>query len=150
MSSSSRAGLWVAVFICLDRSVVLGWFGRGRVGPRQVRKGLGGRPARPIDAVADDWPIAGIDQLREERVHHVVVEGAAAAGLVLATLPGCELDLEERTLLDVRLRDVDNQEVREYQFGQRMAAVRTAGPVRLPVEPVPKGEVGIQPRPVST
>src|SRR4051794_21008210 len=117
MSSSSRAGLWVAVFICIDRSVVLGRFGRGRVGSRQVRKGLGGRPARPIDAVADDRPSAGIDQLREELVHHVVVERAAATGLVLAALPSGELDLEERALLDVAFRDVDNQEVREYQFG---------------------------------
>src|SRR5436305_14716757 len=103
MSSSSSAGLSVAVFICLARSVVLGDFGRSRVGRRQIRKGLGRRPARPIDAVTDDWPFAGIDQLCEERVHHVVVESAAAAGLVLAALPGCELDLEERTLLDVRL-----------------------------------------------
>ena len=58
---------------------------------------------------------------------------------------GGELDLQERALLAVGLGDIDDQEVGENQFGQPVTAVRVRGPVSLPIQAVPEGEVGVQP-----
>ena len=103
----------------------------------------------PVDAVADDRSVSRVDELGEHRVDHVVVEGPAPTGLVWLA-PACgELDLEEGALLDVGLGDVDDEEVGEHQIGQGMAAVVARRPVDLPVEPVPEGQVGVQPRPVG-
>ena len=51
-------------------------------------------------------------------------------------------------VLGVRLGDVDDEEVREHQLGQRVAAVPSGRPVGLAVEPVPEREVGVQAGPV--
>src|SRR4051794_41903383 len=78
MSSSSRAMSSVAVTM----SVVLGGLGRVRIWRREVGKVVRGGARRPVDAVADDGPVAGVDELGEERVDHVVVERSPPAGLV--------------------------------------------------------------------
>src|SRR4051812_8111093 len=110
MSSSSRLTRSVAVMVSV---VVRGGFGRIGIGWRKVGKGARARPRRVVDAIADDRPIPGVDQLREERVHRVVVQCPSAAGLVYLPAAGGEFDLEERALLGVGLGDVDDEEVRE-------------------------------------
>src|SRR4051812_4160207 len=115
MSSSSRAMSSVAVTM----SVVLRGLGRVRIGRRQVGEAVRGGPRRPVDAVADDGPVAGVDELGEEGVDHVVVERSPAAGLVGVATKGGQLDLEERALLDVGPGYVDDEEVGEHELGQR-------------------------------
>src|SRR3954468_20887405 len=78
----------------------LRWVGVGR---REVREGLARGAAGAVDAVANRGTVAAGDQQREDPVHHIVVQCPAAAGAVLVTAPSSELDLEERTLLDVGL-----------------------------------------------
>jgi hypothetical protein len=78
----------------------------------------------PVDAVADHWPVPPVHQQGEDGVHHVVVERSAAAGPVTFAAPGGKLDLQERTLLRIRLGDVDDEVVREDQLGPRVRAVR--------------------------
>ncbi len=109
---------------------------------------LRGRLRGVVDPVADDGPVASVDERREDRVHHVVVGRPASAGLVRLTAERGELDLEERAVLGIGLADVDDEVVGEHQLGQRMAAVVTRRPVGLPVEPVPEREVRVQPRAV--
>src|SRR3954471_4483420 len=81
----------------------LRWVGVGR---REVREGLARGAAGAVDAVADRGTVAAGDQEREEPFHHVVVERPASTGAVFLTAPSGELDLEERTLLHVRLGEV--------------------------------------------
>src|SRR3954470_1431779 len=100
MSSSSSRTVSVAV---TGSVMVRREFGRVEIGRREVREAARRRLRRVIHAVSDGGAVAGSDELREERVHHVVVERATAAGLVGLTAAGRELDLEERTLLGVRL-----------------------------------------------
>ena len=108
------------------------------------------RPRRVVDAVADDGPVAGVDQLREDRVHHVVVERPAAAGLV-------RLALRARRARSRGTSPARRTACRGRRRGSRRAPARSAGgavlvrrPVGLAVEPVPEGEVGVQPRAVRT
>src|SRR4051812_43775883 len=89
--------------------------------------------------------MTSVDELVEDRVHHVVVQGPAATGFVRLTSPSGELDLEERPLFDVRLGDVDDQVVGKHQLGERVAAALSDNPVLLPVEAVPERQVGVQP-----
>src|SRR4051812_38747532 len=84
----------------------LRWVGVGR---REVGEGLARWATGAVDAVANRGTVAAGDQQREEPVHHVVVECPAAAGAVLLTASGGELDLEERTTLDVGLGEVEHQ-----------------------------------------
>src|SRR4051812_29382402 len=97
MSSSSRPMSSVAV----TSSVMLRRLGRARIGRREVREAAGGRPRRVVDAVTDDGSVPGVDELCEQRVDHVVVEGPPSAALVRVAPAGRELDLEERAVLDV-------------------------------------------------
>jgi len=83
-----------------------------------------------LDAVADDGPVPSVHEQREDRVHHIVVERPATAGPVSFPAPGGELDLQERTLLRVRLSDVDDEEVREHELGQRVRAILASWPVQ--------------------
>ena len=104
-----------------------------------------------VDAVADDRTVSTVDELGEDRVHHVVVDGPPSAGAVSPTLAGGELDLEERPMIQVRLGDVDDEEVRKNQLRQRVtAAIPVRRPVDPAVEPVPESEVRVQPGPVGT
>jgi hypothetical protein len=68
--------------------------------------------------------LSSVHQQCEDGVHHVVVERSAAAGPVTFAAPGGKLDLQERTLLCIRLGDVDDKVVREDELGQRVHAVR--------------------------
>ena len=116
----------------------------GRIGRREVGEDVGRRHRRPVHAVADARPVAGVDEQRVEGVHHVVVERSAPARLVRASLEHRPFDLEA-AVLGVRLRDVHHQVVVEQQLGQRVGAVRAERPVRLAVQAVDRGEVGVQP-----
>ena len=76
--------------------------------------------------------------------HRVVVQRSAPARLVRASLEHRPFDLEV-AVLGVRLGDVHHQVVVEQQLGQRVGAVRAERPVRLAVQAVDGGEVGVQP-----
>src|SRR3954463_8172111 len=91
---------------CLPALVVLGERRGVRVRWRQVREREGAGAGGPVDAIADHGTVPGVDQLREDRVHHVVVQRPAPTGLVRLTAEGGSFDLEEGTLLDVWLGDV--------------------------------------------
>ena len=62
-----------------------------------------------------------------------------------ASLEHRAFDLEE-AVLGERLGDVHHQVVVEQQIGERVGAVRPERPVRLAVQAVDRGEVGVQPR----
>ena len=64
-------------------------------------------------------------------------------------MSGGELDLEEGALIGVRLGEVEDEEVREDEFGQRVGAVFAGGPVGLTVETVPERQVRVQPGPAG-
>src|SRR3954469_8775012 len=100
MSSSSSTQFSVPL---MGSVVVRRGFGRVGIGRREVWKAARGRLRRVVDAVADDRPGAGIDELREEGVHDVVVQRSSPARLVGLAAAGGELDLEERALLGVGL-----------------------------------------------
>src|SRR5215207_2792127 len=126
-------------FTCLPALVVLRGRGRVLVGRRQVREGARGRARGRVYTVADDRPVAAVDELGEDLVHHVVVQGASTAGLVRLTASSCELDVEERPSLDIRPGDVDDEEVGEDKVGQRVVAISVRRPVHLAVKAVPEG-----------
>ena len=107
-----------------------GSLGGSGLGCREVGEGPPGGPAGVVDPVADDRPVPGVDQLGEDRVDDVVVQGAAPAGPVRFAATGGELDLEVGPVLDVGLGDVDDEEVGEDQVGQRVVSVLVEGPVR--------------------
>ena len=113
-------------------------------GRRQVGEDVRGRGRRPVHAVTDARSVAGVDEQRVERVHHVVVQRPAAARFVGAPVERRLLDLEV-AVRGVRLRDVDHQVVGEQQLGQRVGAVRAERPVDLAVQAVIEREVGVQP-----
>src|SRR5436305_14637396 len=97
MSSSSRLML-VAVLTAFTGPRLLEVLGRHRwirIRRRQVGERARRGHRRLVDAVADDGTIPGVDQQREDRVHHIVVEGPPAAGLVWAGPVRGSLDLEE-------------------------------------------------------
>src|ERR1700722_20580779 len=98
MSPNSRAVLAGA------RSLHMPGYLRGiRIRGRQVWERARRGPGRLVDAVADNGTVSRVHEQREERVHHVVVERPATAGLVGLPAPGGQLDLEERTLLHIGL-----------------------------------------------
>src|SRR3954454_5242532 len=142
MSPSSRDTSLVmsTAVTCLPWSVMFGRLGRVRVGRRKVGEHGGRRMGGGVHAVADGRASAGVDELGEERVHHVVVQGPTPTRHVLLAATRGELDLEEGTLLLVRLGDVEDEVVRQDQLGQWMVAVLVQRPVRLAVEPVPEGQ----------
>src|SRR5215207_1021816 len=114
MSSSSRPTPSLEVNVSTGTAtlvVVLGGLGWIRVRRREVGKAALAGPRGVVDAVADDRPIAGVHEQREDLVHHVVVERTPTTGLVWTTLAGGKLDLEEGTLLGVGLADVDDEVV---------------------------------------
>src|SRR3954449_8563367 len=96
MSSSSRVTAVVAStgVTRLPWSVVVGRFGRVRVRRRQVREDDRPRAGGGVDAVPDRRAVSGVDELGEDRVHHVVVQGAATARPVRLAAPGAPLELE--------------------------------------------------------
>src|SRR5215213_3239394 len=98
-SSSRRTGMDGAVPASLSTSVVvLGGPGWVQVRRRQIRERGRRRSGRSVDAVADGWAVARVDELGEDRVDHVVVERPAPTGSVRLTSTSGELDLEERAL----------------------------------------------------
>src|SRR6185437_11747295 len=115
MSSSSRAVLAVVITGAANvRSLHMPGSLRGIGIPgRQVGERARCGPRRLIDAIADDGSVPRVHEQREDRVHHIIVERPATAGPVSFPAPGGELDLQERTLLGVRLGDVYDEEVRE-------------------------------------
>src|SRR3984957_2525731 len=142
MSSSSRLVLAGA------RSLHMPGYLRGiRIRGRQIWERTRPGPGRLIDAVADDGTVSSVHEQREDRVHHVVVKRPATAGLVGLPAPGGELDLEEGTQLLVGLGDVEDEEVREDELGQRVRAIPAGRPVGLAVETVPERQVRVQPGP---
>src|ERR671910_1353443 len=150
MSSSSSLVLFGVIMSPQGPTLEVLWrLGRIRIRRRKVgeraRRGLG----RLVDAVANDGAVAGVDEGREDRVHDVIVERSSAAGFVCVTSTGGALNLEEGSLLGVRLGDVDGEVVGEQELGQRVGAVSVRGPVGLAVEAVPEGEVGVQARAVG-
>src|SRR6188768_684768 len=98
MSSSSSTTF---SFALTDSVVVCRGFGRVGVGRREIREAARRRLRRMVDAIADGRPVAGVDELREERVHHVVVQSPSPTGLVGLAAAGGEFDLEKSTLLGV-------------------------------------------------
>ena len=90
---------------------------------RQVGEPVRGEHGWPADAVADHWPVPPFTS-KVKTVSISVVERSAAAGPVTFAAPGGKLDLQERTLLRIRLGDVDDEVVREDELGQRVRAVR--------------------------
>ena len=48
-------------------------------------------------------------------------------------------------MLGVWLGDVDDQEVREQELGQRVCPVPLGEPVHLTIEAIPESEVGVEP-----
>ena len=144
MSSSSRADRVVAGRgRARQRSGGTGARRRRRVRVRrgQVGEGLRRRPRRRVDAVADGRPVPGVDDQREQAIHDVVVERPAAARLVLRTAERGDLRLEEGALLDVRLRDVDDEVVGEQELGQRVDAVAVEGQSTAPSRPSQKARL---------
>src|SRR3954451_7233681 len=111
MSSSSRvvSVIAVTVFARPLSLVVLRELGRVRIGLREIREGAAGWSAGVVDPVANGRSLSCVDHLCEERVDHVVVEGPSPARRVCFAVEGGQLDLEIGTLLDVRLRDVDDE-----------------------------------------
>src|SRR5438034_8220112 len=85
------------------------------------------------------------DHQREDRVHDVVVERSSTARLVCPALAGGALDLQERALLRVGLAGVDDEVIGENELGQRVGTVPVRGPIRLAVEAVPEGQIGVPP-----
>ena len=92
--------------------------GRGS-GRRQVGEDVPGQLRRLVDAVADARSLAGVDHQRVVRVHHVVVQRAAAARLVGA--PG------ERRLLDLQVAVGRRRAATRRPPGSRRAAARSGG-----------------------
>src|SRR5580693_5785079 len=118
MSSSST------VVLADARSLHMPGYLRGvRIRGRQVRERSRRGPGRLIDAVADDGTVSRVHEQREDRVHHVVVKRPATTGLVGCPAPGGELDLKEGTQLHVGLGDVEDEEVREDELGQRVRVI---------------------------
>ena len=95
-------------------------------------------------------PESGVDELGEDPVHDVIVQSSATARLVRFATSGGQLDLEEGSLLDVRLGEVDDEVVSEHQVGERMATAGFDRPVLLAVQAVPERQVGIEPRSEGT
>ena len=107
-----------------------GWVPRGR--ESACPAGLAG----VVDPVPDDRSVPGVDQLGEQRVDDVVVQGAAAAGPVRFAATGGEFDLQVRPVFGVGLGDVDDEEVGEDQVGQRVVLrSRRAASPPLPSRP---------------
>src|SRR5215203_5271366 len=85
---------------------VLGRFGRVRIWRRQVGETVRGQPGRVVDTVTDDRSVSGVDELGEDRVHHIVVERPSAAGFMRLTPALGKLDLQEGAVLGERLGEV--------------------------------------------
>ena len=66
-----------------------------------------------------------------------------------AAVAGGALDLEERTVLGVRLARIDNEVIGQNELGQRMRPAVSERPIGLSIKTVPEREIGIQPRPVG-
>src|SRR5215212_8635428 len=105
MSSRSRATSCPPVIASptVQSLHVLGGFGRLRIWRRQVGETVRGQPARVVDTVTDDRSVSSVDQLGEDRVHHIVVERPSAAGFMRLTAALGKLDLEEGAVLSERL-----------------------------------------------
>src|SRR5688572_17857912 len=129
MSSRSRAtsGPPVMTSPTVPWLQVLGGFGWVRIRRREVGEGARGRSGRVVDTVTDYRPVSGVDQLGEDRVHHIVVERPPAAGFMRLTAAPGKLDLQE-AVLGVRLGEVDDQEVGEHEARQGVVPVS----VRVP------------------
>src|SRR4051812_29476616 len=117
--SSSSSGAWVVAVIFVPRPVslvVVREPGGVSVGLRQVGKGETGGPGGMVDPVPDDWSVAGVDQLGEQDVDHVVVESPAPARRMSIATSCRELDLQVGAGLHIRLGHVDDQVVREDEI----------------------------------
>src|SRR5262249_15655073 len=109
-----------------------------------------GRPDnRRVDAIIDARAVSTVDVKREDGVHDVFVEPSSSGSRVRAP--------DEHRLFDFEVAgfvkwpgNIDDEEVRQQQAGQWMIAGFVTRPMDLPVEGIPEGEIGVQPRAVCT
>src|SRR4051794_29759525 len=116
----------------------------------EVRKRARGGRRRRIYAVADTGSVTAVDHHCVQDVDCVVVEAAATTCRMWPRAERGLFDLEKGPVLCVWFANIDDQEVGEHEFGQRMRAVVVDGPVDVAVEAVPEGKVRVQTRPVRT